>query len=446
MKNTYFSGINGIGMSGLALILKKLGYNVAGSDLVEKDITNVLRDNGIEVILSQERKNLENRNIDIYVYSTAISSNNEEYDYALKNGIKMYRRGELLAEIMNKLEIGIAVAGTHGKTTTSSLASISFLSKDPYIAVGGIIPEIGSNSRVGNSQYFIAEADESDNSFLHMHPYYSIITNIEEDHLDFHKNFDNIRKSFNKFVEQTKHIVLACYDDEEVRKLRSNKIKYYSVYEENKNNVSIYAKNIHSENGKTKFEVIKEGKNLGQFSLSIPGLHNVSNALAVIYIATEEGVDIESLKISISKFKGAKRRYQVIYDNKFRIIDDYAHHPTEIEATIKAAKMNEGKEINVIFQPHRYSRTKFFFDDFIKALSLADNVYILPIYAASEENIYNIHSEDISIKIGPKAKCFTKEDLFDYLYSEDKNNKVYIFMGAGSVSKFAHDFVGGLSK
>lgn len=446
MKTAFFSGVNGIGMSGLALILNDLGYKVYGSDLEEKHITNVLRDKGIEVYIGQTRDNLVDKNIDIYVYSTAIKENNPEYEYAFNKNIKMMRRGELLAEIMNKLPLGIAVAGTHGKTTTSSLATVAFLDKNPYVAVGGIIPEIGSNSRVGSSEYFIAEADESDNSFLYMNPYYSIITNIEEDHLDFHGNFENIKKSFNKFASQTKNKVLACYDCEEVRNLNSNNLVFYSVKEENKDKVSIYAKNIYTENGKTKFEVIKNGENLGEFILSIPGIHNVSNALSVIYIATEENVDIESLKLNISKFKGANRRYQVLYDKEFKIIDDYAHHPTEIEATIKAAKMNENKNIVVIFEPHRYSRTHFFLDDFVKSLKFADELILLPIYAASEDNIYDISSEIMAKKIGNNAVVMTKEETLERLNKENKNGKVYIFMGAGSVSKFANDFVGGLNE
>ena len=327
-KKAFFSGINGIGMSGLALILKDLGYTVCGSDIVEKDITSVLRNKGIEVYIGQKEENISDKEIDMYVYSTAIKENNPEYMYAKNKGIKMMRRGELLAEIMDKLPLGIAVAGTHGKTTTSSLASVAFLNEDPYIAVGGIIPEIASNSRVGKSDYFIAEADESDNSFLYMHPYYSIITNIEEDHLEFHGNLENIIKSFEKFVSQTKDTVVACFDNEIVRNLDSDNIAFYSVDEENADIVDIYAKNIRTENSQTIFEVVKYGESFGEFKLSIPGMHNVSNALAVIFIADEEGLDLEDVKNKIENFRGANRRYQVIYDEDFRVIDDYAHHPT----------------------------------------------------------------------------------------------------------------------
>ncbi|WP_314010968.1 UDP-N-acetylmuramate--L-alanine ligase [Pseudostreptobacillus hongkongensis] len=440
-KKAFFSGINGIGMSGLALILKDLGYTVCGSDIVEKDITSVLRNKGIEVYIGQKEENISNKEIDMYVYSTAIKENNPEYMYAKNKGIKMMRRGELLAEIMDKLPLGIAVAGTHGKTTTSSLASVAFLNEDPYIAVGGIIPEIASNSRVGKSDYFIAEADESDNSFLYMHPYYSIITNIEEDHLEFHGNLENIIKSFEKFVSQTKDTVVACFDNEIVRNLDSDNIAFYSVNEENADIVDIYAKNIRTENSQTIFEVVKYGESLGEFKLSIPGMHNVSNALAVIFIADEEGLDLEDVKNKIENFRGANRRYQVIYDEDFRVIDDYAHHPTEILATIRAAKMNEKKEINVIFEPHRYSRTSFFLNDFANSLKEADSISLLPIYSASEENIYDVSSEKLADLIGNHCDVYSKEELIEKLLKEDKKGKVYIFMGAGSVSSFAHEFV-----
>lgn len=444
MKNVFFSGINGIGMSALALILKAQGIDVSGSDLEYKNISRTMEEKGIKIYIGQKLENVENKNIDTYIYSTAIKKNNPEYMYMKKNNVKMFHRGELLANIMNKFKLSIAAAGTHGKTTTSSLASTLFLEKDPYIAVGGIIPEIESNSRVGSSEYFIAEADESDNSFLHMFPYYSIITNIEEDHLEFHGNIDNIISSFKKFITQTQKNVLACYDDEILSKFNDEKIIYYSVNEENKDKVKIYARNIYIENSKTYFEVVKNGENLGKFSLSIPGLHNISNSLPVIYIATEENIDLEYIKKSLDNFKGANRRYQIIYNKEFKIIDDYAHHPTEIEATIKAAKLNEKKEIIVIFEPHRYTRTKFFLNDFSKSLSLADKTIILPIYSANEDNEYGITSLDLSKNMTNDNEVMEKKEFINYFLNENKKDKVFIFMGAGSISSFAHEIVGKL--
>ena len=441
MEKVFFSGINGIGMSGLALILKNLGYTVAGSDIAEKGITKTLRDNGIEVFIEQKLENVENKGYDTYVYSTAIKENNPEYSYMKEKGVTMYRRGALLAEIMNKFKKGIAAAGTHGKTTTSSLLSVVFLDKDPYIAVGGIIPEIDSNSKVGNSEYFIAEADESDNTFLYMNPYYSVITNVEADHLDFHGTLEHIIESFKKFVDLTKHKVLACFDNDILKTFKDEKIIYYSVDEKNKENVDVYASNIQVIYGITSFDVYILGEFEGRYSLSVPGLHNVSNSLPVIYIALKEGISRTVIQDRLLSFKGANRRYQVLYENEFKIIDDYAHHPTEILATIKAAKMNEKKEVNVIFEPHRYSRTSFFLDDFANSLREADNIYLLPIYSASEENIYDISSEKLAKEIGNHCTVYTKEEVIEKLLEEDKKDKVYIFMGAGSVSALAHNFV-----
>ena len=441
MEKVFFSGINGIGMSGLALILKNLGYTVAGSDIAEKGITKTLRDNGIEVFIEQKLENVENKGYDTYVYSTAIKENNPEYSYMKEKGVTMYRRGALLAEIMNKFKKGIAVAGTHGKTTTSSLLSVVFLDKDPYIAVGGIIPEIDSNSKVGNSEYFIAEADESDNTFLYMNPYYSVITNVEADHLDFHGTLEHIIESFKKFVDLTKHKVLACFDNDILKTFKDEKIIYYSVDEKNKENVDVYASNIQVIDGITSFDVYILGEFEGRYSLSVPGLHNVSNSLPVIYIALKEGISRTVIQDRLLSFKGANSRYQVLYENEFKIIDDYAHHPTEILATIKAAKMNEKKEVNVIFEPHRYSRTSFFLDDFANSLREADNIYLLPIYSASEENIYDISSEKLAKEIGNHCTVYTKEEVIEKLLEEDKKDKVYIFMGAGSVSALAHNFV-----
>ncbi len=441
MEKVFFSGINGIGMSGLALILKNLGYTVAGSDIAEKGITKTLRDNGIEVFIEQKLENVENKGYDTYVYSTAIKENNPEYSYMKEKGVTMYRRGALLAEIMNKFKKGIAAAGTHGKTTTSSLLSVVFLDKDPYIAVGGIIPEIDSNSKVGNSEYFIAEADESDNTFLYMNPYYSVITNVEADHLDFHGTLEHIIESFKKFVDLTKHKVLACFDNDILKTFKDEKIIYYSVDEKNKENVDVYASNIQVIDGITSFDVYILGEFEGRYSLSVPGLHNVSNSLPVIYIALKEGISRTVIQDRLLSFKGANRRYQVLYENEFKIIDDYAHHPTEILATIKAAKMNEKKEVNVIFEPHRYSRTSFFLDDFANSLREADNIYLLPIYSASEENIYDISSEKLAKEIGNHCTVYTKEEVIEKLLEEDKKDKVYIFMGAGSVSALAHNFV-----
>jgi len=436
IRNVYFSGINGIGMSGLAKILVKEGYNVAGSDLERKNITQEMEDMGIKIYIGQTEENVKDKGIDLFVYSTAIRETNPEYMYIVKNGIKKIKRGQLLAQLMNRFE-GIAIAGTHGKTTTSSMMSVAFLEKDPTIVVGGIIPEIQSNSKIGNSEYFIAEADESDNSFLYIKPKYSVVTNMEPDHLEHHGTYENIKKSFEKFIDSTEKLAILCKDCEDMStlNLHNKNIIWYSVKRED---VHIFATNITVKNGCTHYEVIKNGKNLGEFTLCIPGEHNVANSLPVIYLADELGCNIETVKERLAKFKGANRRYQVIYDKDLRIIDDYAHHPTEIKVTIEAAKANEKGDVTVIFQPHRYSRTKFFFDDFIKSLKKADELILMPIYSAGEDNTYGVSSEELAEKIGNGVKVYTEEEIQDLVKSHENSNRSYVFMGAGSVSKLAH--------
>ena len=437
VRNIYFSGINGIGMSGLAKIMKEQGYSVYGSDLEIKPVTEEMEQMGIEVFIGQKEENLIGKRIDLFVYSTAIKDTNPEYRYIVTNGIKSIKRGQLLAELMNDFE-GIAVAGTHGKTTTSSMMSVAFLEKDPYIVVGGIIPEIQSNSRIGHSDIFIAEADESDNSFLFLKPKYSVVTNVEPDHLEHHGTFENIKKSFEEFIDKTEKLAVLCADSEEIRNLniKNENVVWYSIKDEN---ADIFAKNIRIEDGYSVYEVVKDGINIGEFRLSIPGEHNISNSLTVIYLSLELGCSLEFVKNKIYNFKGANRRYQVIYDKGIKIIDDYAHHPTEIKVTIEAAKKNEGKKVNVIFQPHRYSRTKFFLDDFVEALKLADKLILMPIYSAGEENIYDITSEKLAEMVGKDVLVCEKEEIEEIVKNNKESNEIFIFMGAGSVSKVAHD-------
>lgn len=439
IKSIYFSGINGIGMSGLAKILAKDGYEVYGSDIDRKPITDELEAMGVKVYIGQVEENMKGKDIDVFVYSTAIRKNNPEYKYAVENNITMIKRGQLLAEIMNRFD-GIAVAGTHGKTTTSSMMSVALLEKEPFIVVGGIIPEIHSNSKIGNSEYFVAEADESDNSFLFIKPKYAVVTNVEPDHLEHHGTFENIKKSFEQFIDSTERLVLLCKDtvEKEHLKFTNKNVAWYSLESED---AQIYAKDVEIKDGKTSYEVVKNGESLGRFTLTIPGKHNILNSLPVIYLAHEFKCDMNKVKEKIEEFKGANRRYQVIYDNNLRIIDDYAHHPTEVSVTIEAAKATEKGKVTVIFQPHRYTRTKFFLDGFVEALKKADDLMLLPIYAASEDNIYGISSEDLAAKIGNHVKVTTEEEI-EKIVEESKNSgNTFVFMGAGSVSKVAHNIV-----
>lgn len=443
MEKIYFIGINGIGMSGLAKIMKIKGFQVSGADLTRSYVTEELESIGITVYNEHNEKNVVG--VDTVIASSAIKSDNPEYAYAVRNGIKIVKRGELLGTLLN-LETGIAVAGTHGKTTTSSMLSAAMISKDPTIVVGGILPEIGSNAKPGTSEYFIAEADESDNSFLFMSPSYSIVTNIEADHLENHGNLDNIKSSFSKFLNQTSKEAIVCIDCENIRELvkgRKNIIKYSL-----KNSAAdIFATNIEIKNSETSYNVVIKGENLGLFTLAIPGEHNILNSLPVIYLANKFGVDKEEIQRAIRGFKGAKRRYDILLNEGIKIIDDYAHHPTEIKATLQGAKSIETKKIVAIFQPHRYSRIKFLIDEFEGCFKGADEVLLLPIYAAGEKNIYNIGLEDLKARVNhPNVILVNEEKEILEKIEKSVEEKVYLFMGAGDISKLAHKITEKLKK
>ncbi len=457
MEKIYFIGINGIGMSGLAKIMKCKGYEVRGADICRNYVTDELLSMGIEVFDEHNEENV--KGVDFVVASTAIGEKNPEYKYSKENDIKILKRGELLAKLLNR-ETGIAIAGTHGKTTTTSMLAASMLTKDPTIVVGGILPEIKSNAKPGKGEYFIAEADESDNSFLYMKPKYSVITNIEEDHLDVHKNLDNIKKSFIQFISHTQEEAIVCIDCQNVRGVVADlptdrRVVTYSKKDENAN---IYTKNLRIVGRSTLFEVIINGENKGEYTLNVPGEHNVQNVLPVIYLSLKFGVDKDILKESLKNFKGSKRRYDILYDDilengfgnktkKVRIIDDYAHHPTEIKATLAAIKSIDTSRLVAIFQPHRYSRVHFLLKEFKDVFNQVDKVILLPIYAAGEQNEFNVSSELLkeNIEHNNIEIMDNWKDIKKYV-SRVKKDSTYIFMGAGDISTLAHEISEELSE
>ena len=443
MKKIFFIGINGIGMSGLAKIMAKKGYEVYGSDLKVGPKIAEFKAMGITAYAEHKEEHVEG--MDSVIRSSAIQESNPEYKRALELGLHIIKRGELLAQLMNDEE-GVAIAGTHGKTTTSSMLSVASLSIDPKIVVGGIIPEINSNAHAGDNSMFIAEADESDNSFLYIHPKYSVITNIEEDHMENHGTFQNIKNSFVQFMDQTEKEIIVNIDCPTVRELivdRKNIITYSTRTE----NADIYAKNITVDGLKTKYEVFINGKSLGEIKLTIPGEHNVSNSLPVVYLALKFGVELEELKDKLSHFKGARRRFDVLLDDGVQIIDDYAHHPTEILATVKAAKERCTTKLIAIFQPHRYSRVKFLFDRFEGVFDLADEIMLLPTYAAGEKDEFRISMQDLAEKIRPgKVKLVHNSDEILDKIKEKNEAGMYLFMGAGDISGMAHNIAKVLEK
>ena len=435
MKKIYFIGISGIGMSGLAKIMCEQGYDVSGADLKRGYATEELENMGINVFIGHDEKNIEG--IDLVVRSSAIKEDNPEYSKARRDGMKVIKRGELLALLMNK-ERGIAVAGTHGKTTTSSMLGAAMLSVDPTIVVGGIVPEIGSNAKTGRSGLFVAEADESDNSFLYLNSSDAIITNIEADHLENHGSYENIEKSFVEFIGKTKDEVVANLDCDNLKKVIAG-VEKVTTYGINNKDAHIRAENLRVADGMSCYDIWIGEENLGEFILGVPGDHNISNSLPVVYLALKHGVEKQAIKEALKKFKGAKRRYDIVYNDEIRIIDDYAHHPTEIKATLQAAKSVESNRIISIFQPHRYSRLKFLLEEFKGVFEGSDEVILMPVFSAGEKDEFGVGLEDLVRVSGHKnIKIETEEDNIEKLVTNGEENTTYLFMGAGSISSLAH--------
>ena len=394
--HVYFIGIGGISMSGLAEILLKEGFTISGSDARESALTIHLEKAGAKVFYGQTADHIT-EDIDVVVYTAAIHDDNPEFATAKAANLPMLARAELLGQIMRNYPTAIAVAGTHGKTTTTSMLSTILLKakKDPTITVGGILPQIGGNIRVGHSDTFLTEACEYTNSFLSFYPTVGIILNIEADHMDFFKNLQEIRTSFHRFAALLPEDGLLVLDSaiehpEEITKdIRARVITCGLT-----GNEDYTAKDItYNEKGCASFTLCHKGNALGIVSLLVPGIHNVSNALSALSASLELGIDFEKAVLGLLDFQGTERRFQYKgMVNGITIIDDYAHHPTEITATLKAALHYPHRDIWCVFQPHTYTRTQAFLTDFAKALSLADHVVLTDIYAAREINtiLFNI--------------------------------------------------------
>lgn len=437
----HFIGIGGISMSGLAEILSCEHFTVSGSDAKKSALTKHLEQLGITVFYGQTSENII-PGIDLVVYTAAISEDNPEFSRAKELGIPMISRAELLGQIMDNYGNSIAVAGTHGKTTTTSMISQILLAAnaDPTISVGGILKAIDGNLRVGKSDIFLSEACEYTNSFLHFYPKYSIILNIEAEHLDFFKDIHDVRNSFRKFAENTRSdgTVIINGDienQEEITRGLPCSVITFGFSED----CDYYAADItFDEKACASFTVMHQGKSLMAISLSVPGMHNVSNSLSAIALALELNISNEAILAGLLAFGGANRRFQ--YKgclNGVTIIDDYAHHPTEIRATLTAAKNYPHNRIVLAFQPHTYSRTKAFLDEFAEVLSLADVVVLADIYAAREKNLYGISSTDLLDKIEQTdCECHyfpSFEEIEKFLLEHCINGDLLITMGAGDI-------------
>ncbi len=438
----YFSGIGGISMSGLAQILLTKGFTVSGSDRTPSSLTKSLEDAGVTVFYEQVYENLT-KDVDLVVYTSAIHEDHPELAAAADLSIPTLSRAQLLGQMMKNYELPVAVSGTHGKTTTTSMISEILLAADtdPTLSIGGILKSISGNLRIGNSEYFVTEACEYTNSFLSFFPKYGIILNIEEDHLDFFKDLADIRNSFRRFAELLPKdgalIINGTIPDvEEITTGLDSRVITYGIGE----NYDYCATNIsYDETGLARFTLLKkDGTNLGDFRLGVPGEHNIYNALSAIALGDLFELDTDTVKKALAAFKGTDRRFE--YKGSFNgisVIDDYAHHPTEITATLQAASGYPHQKLWCVFQPHTFTRTKAFMKEFANALSASDEIILAEIYPARETDNLGISSETLQKEIEALGKtCYyfpTFSEIEKFISSNLHPGDLLITMGAGDV-------------
>ncbi len=447
IRNIHFVGIGGTGMSGIAEVLINLGYNISGSDMKQTSVTQRLKDMGGIIYQGHRKENI--KTVDVVVVSTAIASDNPEITEAKLQKIPVIPRAEMLAELM-RLKYGIAIAGTHGKTTTTSMIGLILAQGglDPTVVIGGKLNNFGSNAKLGRGEYIVAEADESDGSFLKLNPTIAVVTNIDTDHLDYYGSINNIKKAFIEFVNKVPFYggIIICNDDIQTQKIIPYIKRKYITYGI-KNKADLEAKDIIMSVLGSEFKLNYFGKDLGKLKLNIPGIHNVYNALAGIAVGMELDLNIEDIKKAFLNFKGVERRIQIKGEVRgVTILDDYAHHPTEIKATLSAVRDSWKKRIIAVFQPHRYTRTKILAKSFGKAFDNADLVIITDIYAAGENAIPGVTadliSQNVALHKGTALKFFsTKEEIINFLIDELKTNDLVITLGAGNIWKVGEELL-----
>ena len=433
----HFIGIGGVSMSALAEIMKQRGYEVSGSDIRESKITQHLKSQNIDTIIGHKRQNVNGK--DLIIYTGAVKSDNVELIEAKKLGIPAVERAPFLGEIIKGYNCPIAISGTHGKTTTTSVLAEIFLEgkKNPTVLVGGCLPGSNSNYVIGSKDYIIFEACEYLNSFLNFPSKIAIVLNIEKDHLDFFSGIEEIKESFTKFVNLTGSDGIAIFngDDQNCLDVAKNYIGK-SIFISTKNKDCDYYAEIKNKVGFPVFDVYEFGKYLGEIKLIIPGNHNVYNALCAIAAARHAGIAHDIIACSLQNFKGAGRRFEYVGVKKgITVVDDYAHHPSEIKATLTAAANLKFDKIICIFQPHTYTRTKALLDDFAKSLSLCDTCILVDIYAAREKNTCGISSKDLAEKITNGIYAESFEKAVELATQNATPNTLILTMGAGDVYK-----------
>ena len=445
-RNIHMRGIGGTSMSGIAEMLKHWGFHVTGSDDNASELTDKLISKGIPVTIGYDYDNVSKASL--VVYTAAMSQDDPELLQARSLNIPIVERGDFLGEITKAFEETICVSGTHGKTTTTSMISLCFMEAglDPSIQVGAILKQLNGNSRIGNSEYFILEACEYVESFLNFFPKTEVILNIDNDHLDYFENLENIIHSFEKYVKLLPEdgLLVVNTDDPNcatLSKITDSRIVTFGL---ETNNANFVARNIsYNGNGFPTFDVYYNNNFYKTISLSVPGKHNVIDALACIATCHTYGIDKQTITTALKKFTGAHRRYEFVgtINKNISVFDDYAHHPTELNALAEATKQKKHNNAWIIFQPHTYSRTKNLLHDFAKALAPFDNIIITDIYAAREKNTYDITAQDLVTeitKIGRKATYMPDfDEIAKYIRSHTIGNDIVLTVGAGTISNLA---------
>lgn len=449
--HVHFIGIGGISMSGLAEILLERGFQISGSDAHETELTDKLERHGARISYGQKAENITD-DIDVVVYTAAVHADNPEYAEAVRRGLPILTRAELLGQLMRNYRQAVAVAGTHGKTTTTSMLTEILLDahKDPTVSVGGMMDAIGGNIRVGSADLFVTEACEYTNSFLSFYPTMGIILNIEADHLDFFKDIEDIRRSFRRFAKLLPEdgVLIINSDIRDYREITEGIAARVVTVGSDPKASDYSAANIRfNEEACAAYELLVHGKPVQTITLGTPGMHNVYNSLAAAAAAHELGITGAEIETGLLRFHGTHRRFEKKGEiGGVTVIDDYAHHPQEIEATLSAAAHYPHREIWCVFQPHTYSRTKSLMEEFAGALSAADHVVLADIYAARETDTLGVSSEQLAEKIrekGTDAHYFSSFDEIEiFLLKNCVNGDLLITMGAGDIGKVGEKLLG----
>ncbi len=452
IKKVYFVGIGGIGMSGIAEILLSRGFEVAGSDKNLSEVTERLASLGIKIYEGHKAENLEDA--DVLVYSSAVSIDNPEVQAAIERKIPIIKRSEMLAEVM-RMQYGIGIAGTHGKTTTTSMVGLTLTEGniDPTIIVGGKLSGLGgTNARLGKGEFIVVEADEFDRTFLRLTPTIAALTTLESEHLDTYKDLDDIKSAFIEFANKVPFygFVVLCLDEPALQDIVphiNKKIFTYGLTTQ----ADIRATDISHNKFSSSYKVKYKGEILGKINLQIPGLHNVKNSLVAVCIARELGIEFTTIKKALESFSGVYRRFEVKYNKEILIVDDYAHHPTETSATLAGIRAGWDRRLVAVFQPHLYSRTRDFYQEFGRSFLNSDIFICTDIYPARELPLEGVTGEmiaDIAKKFGHKNVIYVsdKNDIPKILTDIKKDNDIIITMGAGDIWKYGEKFVELLKK